>query len=284
MSSLQYLEMVATQLPAENVEQTITDVLTKLSTLISDFIPSEKAAESKERMLNMLLQCLQNNQDDSIRGPIVDNMFSLIASDAHVALACSWLEHGHIHATCENPTASMYELKQAHKVAIVKTLHKLQNLKIDDKARYLDMVLADDKSDTAVMTRLSCMAASATPDVKAQVWHDLLSPDSKYSLYEKRALMTGFYSGADMDNYRMYAEKFYQCLPTLSQEHTYKFIETFFANMLPTLEIDDGHIVSLMHVKMSVADTNGMYQNVLQDAVERLLKMKRIREYSKQHS
>lgn len=61
ISSLQYLEMVATQLPTETVEQTITDVLMKLSSLISNYIPSEKAAESKERMMNMLLQCLQNN-------------------------------------------------------------------------------------------------------------------------------------------------------------------------------------------------------------------------------
>ena len=84
----------------------------------------------------------------------------------------------------------------------------------DEKANYLEMVLGDDKSDNAVMTRLSCVAASAKPEVKAQVWQDLVSHESTYSLYERRALMAGFYSATDMDNYRVYSEEFYKCLPT----------------------------------------------------------------------
>lgn len=168
-------------------------------------------------------------------------------------------------------------------MTIVKRLHKLRNLSDEEKANYLEMVLGDDQSDNAIRTRLSCMAASTSPEVKAQVWQDLVSHDSKYSLYEKRALMAGFYSASDMDNYRVYAEEFYKCLPTFQLHHGFKYIQTFFTSMLPTLEIEDRHIVALMHVKMSVADTNAMYQNVLQDAIEKLLKIKRIREFSKSH-
>ena len=150
------------------------------------------------------------------------------------------------------------------------------------KAKYLDSVAGDDQSNDAISLRLYCEATSSKPDVKAQLWKELISADSKKSLYERRALMSGFYVTSDMDNYRVYAEEFYKCLPTFHQKHTYKYIETFFAYMLPTIEIEDKHIVALMQVKMSVPDTNAMYQNVLQDAIEKLLKMKRIREFSKQ--
>jgi len=63
-------------------------------------------------------------------------------------------------------------------------------------------------------------------------------------------------------------------------QHTYKYIETFFYQMLPRMHIKDEHIVKLMTIKTQVPDSNGMYNNVLQDGIELLIRSKTIREYA----
>ena len=83
-SSLKYLELVINMLPTETTEQTITDTLLKLSSLVKNYVPSEKCAESSKMILDTLLTCLVSNADDNIRGPIVDNMMMFISDPGHV--------------------------------------------------------------------------------------------------------------------------------------------------------------------------------------------------------
>ena len=92
----------------------------KLSSLINNYIPTEKVPEAKERMMDMLMLCLKNVQEDSIKGPIVDNMFPFISSDAHVECACKWLEQGFIHG---DDQAKLFALNNNHKYSIVRRLH-----------------------------------------------------------------------------------------------------------------------------------------------------------------
>ena len=48
--------------------------------------------------------------------------------------------------------------------------------------------------------------------------------------------------------------------------------------MLPRKVIEDRHIVKLITIKSQVADTNAMFNGVLQDGIELLIRSKRIRE------
>lgn len=59
--------------------------------------------------------------------------------------------------------------------------------------------------------------------------------------------MSGFYSFDQMDLCSPYFDKFYDVLADgFEQKHTYKYIESFFYNMLPRMNIKDSHIVKLV--------------------------------------
>ena len=90
--------------------------------------------------------------------------------------------------------------------------------------------------------------------------------------------MGGFYAWDQLDVCSHFFDKFYDCLETMQDGHTYKYIETFFYSMLPRMQIEDRHIVKLMTIKSQVADTNSMYMNILQDGIELLIRSKKIRE------
>ena len=50
--------------------------------------------------------------------------------------------------------------------------------------------------------------------------------------------------------------------------------------MVPTLEIEDRHIVKLINIKSKVPDTNKVFMNILQDNIETLLRIKNVRAFA----
>lgn len=63
--------------------------------------------------------------------------------------------------------------------------------------------------------------------------------------------MVGFYGNwKQTDLVKPYFEKFYEILPLIYQKQSYKYLETFFYNLLPRRNIRDEHIVQLVTMKL----------------------------------
>ena len=61
--------------------------------------------------------------------------------------------------------------------------------------------------------------------------------------------MAGFFSLNQIELVRPYINKFYEALPKIESEHGFKYLQSFNAYMLPSLEIEDSHIVKLLNIK-----------------------------------
>ena len=96
--------------------------------------------------------------------------------------------------------------------------------------------------------------------------------------------MGGFYVGSKKEELMLYTDKFYEALDgtNFSQDHSYKYLQAFFGQMLPTAIIEDRHIVKVMQIKQSTPDTLGAYTNQLQDMLEKLLRCKRVRDKARE--
>lgn len=90
--------------------------------------------------------------------------------------------------------------------------------------------------------------------------------------------MEGFFSGGQLDLVRPYFDKYYEVLPLIESQHGYKYLQFFSNVMVPTLEVEDKHIVKLINIKSKVPDTNKTFMNILQDNIEMLLRIKNVRE------
>ena len=84
----------------------------------------------------------------------------------------------------------------------------------------------------------------------------MIDPQSKYSVYEKQAIMGGFYSRDKLDEYEIFSQKFYENLNDLDNKHSYKYLKSFFMSMLPTIKIKDEDIVKLLILKNKISDSN----------------------------
>jgi hypothetical protein len=87
--------------------------------------------------------------------------------------------------------------------------------------------------------------------VKAEVWAKLTDLDSKESIYQRSARMSGFYNYKQLDLIKPYFDKFYEFLPQLlGSKQTFKYVEAFFDTLLPRMVITDSNIVFLLSLKL----------------------------------
>jgi aminopeptidase N len=141
----------------------------------------------------------------------------------------------------------------------LKGLFSSNLLTTEQKRAHLQEVQGDDKSDLAQNCKLTCEAYIPTAENKAAVWKEITDPNSTLSAKQRQAQMGGFFSASQLDLVRPYFDKYYEVLPDIESQHGYKYLQFFSNFMVPTLEIEDKHIVMLANIKSKVPDTNKVF-------------------------
>ena len=137
-------------------------------------------------MFDTLLNLLTRPEiDDSIKVPIVDNLFSFLSDVKHLELAQAWLESGVI--TLEGK--EVFKLSTKHKYSIMVRIFEEPSVSGEVKANLLEKTLGDDKSDMAQNIRETCTAILPKEDVKASIWQQITDVTSTDSIYKREAKM-----------------------------------------------------------------------------------------------
>ena len=250
-----------------------------LSSLIYYYIPTNQILEKKKVMFDILLGLLAKPEiDENTKVPIVDSLFAFLSDIEHLKLAQTWLQEGSIRATVGGP--DLYSLSKRNKNSILVKLFEEPSISIELKSQLLEQTLGDDKSDLAQNTRDTCFAITADPANKAQVWAQITDVNSKESIYTRSAKMSGFYSVKQVDLVMPYWDKFFEVLPNIYEKQTFKYVEAFFNNMLPRVDIRDDHIVNLLALKLQTPDNNTNFANLINEGIELLMRSKAVREYA----
>lgn len=161
------------------------------------------------------------------------------------------------------PETSRWTLTSGHQYKILKKVYASIHVDQNTKDAFLEKIIGDKQNNIAKNLRFQCHASIANAQIKEEVWQELIDPKSKLSIYERQAKMHGFYQFDQIALCAPYFDKFYSALPDLCENHSYKYMCTFFSCMLPRMEIQDSHIAKLMMIKTEVPDNNVMYINVL---------------------
>lgn len=127
---------------------------------------------------------------------------------------------------------------------------------------------------------MTCHAAIADAQNKEKVWKDITDPKSTFSSEQKGALMEGFWVQDQLELVRPFFDRYFEIIPEIESQHGFKYLGMFCLDFYPTVEVQDKHIVKLANIKSKVPDTNKTFQNTLQNAIERCLRFKNIREYA----
>jgi len=195
--------------------------------------------------------------------------------------ALGWLQAGKI---CNSEGVTVVELNAGHKRGILRKVFEDPSIPREKKMAMMEEVMGDEKSDLAENARLTCMACLPDAEGKAETWAAITDPNSGDSMKESIAKMSGFYSRKQMDLVRPYFDMFYQVLPVLQKATGQKYMNAFVGSLLPTFEIDDSQIVQLVTLKNDTPDNEGPFANMLQDAIERLIKYKLTRNYAREQA
>jgi hypothetical protein len=73
----------------------------------------------------------------------------------------------------DGPTPGNIKLSKAHKSGILITICRSDHYGRQYKDSMIQQLLGDDKSDTAMATKLTCEAAMPDKEQKMKIWHQL---------------------------------------------------------------------------------------------------------------
>lgn len=276
MSSVKYIEFVGKNLPTESVEQIISTGLLNLSSSISNYIPQDTIKDNQKVLFNTLVLLLKKD-NGMPKDPIVDALFGFISNDEHLKLCLEWMSNSEIKVD----GVSLFTLNKKHNYSILSRLFKSRSYTYDQKMEHMTKVMADDNTDIAVNTRAKCMAGLPDAALKAKTWAEIVDCNSKDSVYLRTAKIQGFYSWDQLDIISPYFDKYYEELPKLSELSSYRYFQTFFYSLLPTMQIADCHIVKLVSMKADTADNDKKFSTMLQDGIEVLVRCMEVRNFAK---
>jgi aminopeptidase N len=186
MSSLQYFDFVVKQIPYETVDQIIQAALMNLSSLVSFYIPTHMVVEKRKIMFDVLLGLLANEAIDAqTKIPIVDNLFGFLSDKDHLNIAMDWMQGGHIFTLKGGERQQVFKLGQKHKYSILKKMFEEPSMPTEVKTSIMDTIIGEDKSDIAENTRETCLALIPSAESKAQIWAQIIDPNSTESLYKR---------------------------------------------------------------------------------------------------
>jgi hypothetical protein len=101
------------QYKREKVDIILNELLDNLSTLIHYYIPLELIEEKKCQVYGSLIDYIaQDDLDEDLMIPIVDNLFNFLYKREHIDLALTWLEVGYIYLDEEK--TELFELADNH--------------------------------------------------------------------------------------------------------------------------------------------------------------------------
>jgi len=135
-------------------------------------------------------------------------------------LVLVWLENSKI----ENEGALVFELTTSHKHSVLRMLFKDPNFSKEMKLAVLEKTLGDDKSDPAEKTRIKCMSGLPDAESKEAAWLAITDVNSKESIAEREAKMSGFFSWNQLELNRPYFDKFYEVLKDMNTYLPFKYL------------------------------------------------------------
>ena len=79
---------------------------------------------------------------------------------------------------------------------------------------------------------------------------------------------------------KQFFDEFFKAIVPLYHAYQFQYIESFVDNLLPTLEIEDKHIVKMMEIKLATGDSEAAFIKLIDKSIDKMRRIKMVREKS----
>ncbi|CAI2383377.1 unnamed protein product [Moneuplotes crassus] len=247
LKSTIYFDYVVNNIAKEDQSMVTESVLTTAGMLVGAYVPDSKFKDVSSDMFEVLYKQVLIEERNDLKKLFVNALFSFLHNDAHVKQAVAWLEAGHILNSHGNKIDGT-DLSANQKHSIVKAIHKKTIFSAEEKQKFLDTVLGEDKSDVATNLRLSCEALLPCAETKEKVWAKITNVDSGLSSYERAAYMSCFFNRDSEKIVKPYFEKFIAHVRECANIGDRNYTAQFITNTCPSYAINDDFIQKMKDI------------------------------------
>ena len=128
------------------------------------------------------------------------------------------------------------QLTQDNKCALLWALFHLPFIDRNEKFAILDKVLADDKSELAITTRLYCKAAIPDIEDKKEVWKEIIENPAGLTIDQRDTMIRGFVSpGQESITNSFLNEQFFSQAVVIAK-NDWELVDIYFERLMPIMQ------------------------------------------------
>lgn len=161
MSSVKYFNFIISQLPNEQSQNVVMDVLKSLQTDIDLFLPVGKVKAARKVQFDTLMQMALKEKDTEMKDILTHHLFGAMQLDEHIQLGRQWLEKGYVFAQGE-PDKKVATLNDLDKQSLMLSICKSAALSLSERNALVEQYFGKDLSDGAIENSYQCK--SSYPD------------------------------------------------------------------------------------------------------------------------
>jgi len=219
MKSTDYIKLVSTKIGIETDAKLVQTILTRTSATLAHFLPSVMIVKEADALFGSVLNLLQNATDKEFKIVWAKFLVDFARSESTVSILAEQLKK-------DNPVFTQ-EMRWGIVVRMVAwALPGAEETLEKEKAR--------DKSDIGIRAALRASTSVPKIEVKNEAWERFLNPNTKQSVHQSAAEMSGFRWAHQESLLVPFTEKFFSSLRSVFKSRDKEFSNSFFYSLFPS--------------------------------------------------
>jgi len=218
MKSTDYLKLVSTKIGIESDAKLVQTILTRSSATLSHFVPSSMISHEAETLFGSLYSLLEKATDKDFKLIWARYLVDFARSASAVGIIAEQLKK-------DNPVFTQ-EMRWGIVVRMV-------SWGLPGAEEVLEKEKERDKSDTGIRAALRAGTSVPKIEIKNEAWERFLNPQTKLSVHQSAAEMSGF-RWVHQDSILVpFNEKFFSSLRSVFESRDKEFCNSFFYSLFP---------------------------------------------------
>ena len=240
ISSIEFLNVTFETIKTESDEDTVSVLLTYISSVIKNYLPLKYIPEYKTKFFKILKNILENelsqinfNKDRAKNILIYLNGFASDEEDKKYLIRLLNLDSTMI--------------TQSRRFSYVRTIYTSRKIPLEEKEKLLNReIIRDKNSHDSISAKYSCNAALPDRENKEKLWKKLTEESNSDALTNMESIMIGF---APVEQYDLIEDfltkKFFEVLPKIGKNNESFFVH-YFINYLSPQQFANDEIIKKM--------------------------------------
>lgn len=277
VSPADFLKCVIEHISNESEQRTLSMIIAKTAYVMANFLEQDQKEALSEQLFNVLLKHCLNQQSQSLRNLLINNLLGFATSQAQKAMLHEFLQSKQIK---DAESGTTHDLNKSQRYRIIVQIFSDKEVPMAEKEELLKAEMEIAYSDVDELQKLACHASLPGDEDKQALWAQYVNKEG-FSQQQFEYSASQFYNTSDKEQCMKYAALFFDVIYDVKDKYHRDYGGAFFVNLSPAFLGQQEHLAQFESIQQKVLEQkpdDSHFLKLLSDEIEKMQEIVNIRE------